>query len=284
MTPQNQVTEDTVQSSVFEHSSYRTYLRSVLAERITRNPSYSLRAMAKALGLQASHLSSIHSGQKRLSAETAMKVAVNLGLGKTETEYFTLLVQYENAREPELKHEYQQRLSALNSNGPVRDLSIDAFKMIADWYHIPILEMTNLTSVNVTPALASKKLGISTTEAQVALERLERLELIERDEKGRYAKVHGNAVFKAELPNLALRHFHKQMLEKATISLETQSPKEKYIGSQTFPIDLAQLESAKPIIEKFRRELVDHFIKGKRKTHVYHLGVQLFNLTKENVK
>lgn len=272
----------TQQSSVFEHASYRTFLKSVLADRIARNGSYSLRAMAKQLGIVASHLSAIHNGAKNLSNEAALKISRKLELSSAETDYFCTLVQYENAKEPDLKNAFFERLQAMNPKREVKDLSVDAFKMIADWYHIPILEMTNITGINLTAKEIAKRLGITELESQVALERLERLELLERNAKGRYEKVHGNSVFKSDIPNMALRRFHKQMLERAIDSLETQTPQERYVGSQTFPIDLAQLDEARSLIDEFRKKLVELFIRGKKKTHVYHLGVQLFRVTKEN--
>lgn len=265
---------------IFEHTSYRSYLKSVLADRIAKNPFYSLRAMARALEVQPSHLSAIHNGLKNLSPQTALKIAAKLGLSEQESEYFRLLVDYEAAKSPELKAAYQRKLQALNGKTEVRDLSLDAFKLIADWYHIPILEMTGLAKFKFTPAAVARRLGITPLEAQVAVERLLRLELIEPKDGGGYRKVHKNSLFKSEQVNLALRRFHQQMIERAGRSLETQKPDERYVGSQTFAIDPQSLPEAKKIIDEFRQKLVSHFDSGKSRTEVYHLGVQLFNLTK----
>src|SRR4051812_38238696 len=99
---------------LFEHSSYRSFLKSVLASRIAANPRYSLRAMAKQLGILPSHLSAIHSGTKNLSETSALKVAQRLGLAGREADYFCLLVQYESSSDPELKDNYLRRLRAIN--------------------------------------------------------------------------------------------------------------------------------------------------------------------------
>jgi len=267
---------------IFDHKSYRTYLKSVLADRITKNQHYSLRAMAKQLGIQSSHLSAVCSGKKNLSLQAAVKITQKLGLNEKETQYFCSLIQFETAKSPELKNTFFEQLQIKNSFHKVQDLNIDAFKFISDWYHIPILEMTELADFKFNPLQIAKRLRITKVQAEAALERLERLELLEKDSKGLYRKVHNNALFKSEKPNTALRSFHRHMLEKAIESLETQSPQERHIGSQTFSIDPNQIEGAKKMITDFNQKLVAYFDTDKKKTQTYHFSFQLFNLTGGN--
>lgn len=263
---------------VLEHTSYRAYLRSVLAERITKNPSYSLRAMARDLGLKPSQLSEVCKGTKNLSLQSAHVAALKLGLEACEAEYFCVLVQYETAKSSELRESFLKRMRALNPVREIRDLSVDQFRLIADWYHLPIVEMTLLEGFELSAKSVARKLGITALEAQAAIDRLERLELIERDASGRYAKVHENYLFKSEAPNEAIRQFHRQMLAKAAESLETQKHGERYLGSQVFSVDPGLLPEAHEMIEDFRKKMVGLFDRSKKRTSTYHLGVQLFNL------
>ncbi|MGZ3748755.1 MAG: hypothetical protein ACXVCD_15580, partial [Pseudobdellovibrionaceae bacterium] len=53
--------------------SYQTILKNELKYRLQRNPSYSLRAFAKALEMSAPHLSDILSGKKGLSLSSAQR-------------------------------------------------------------------------------------------------------------------------------------------------------------------------------------------------------------------
>ncbi|MEK7692130.1 MAG: TIGR02147 family protein, partial [Bdellovibrionota bacterium] len=78
--------------AVFQHSSYRPYLRSVLADRISRNPAYSLRSMASHLGMAPSSFSEVLKGRTGLSLQAAARIARKLGLSEDESEYFALLV------------------------------------------------------------------------------------------------------------------------------------------------------------------------------------------------
>lgn len=264
---------------IFEHQSYRSFLKDVLAERIIKNSGYSLRALARDLGIHASQLSAIYKGTKGLSLQSALSIAQRLKLGPQETEYFCLLVQAENSKSPEVKDTFLQKMRELQPKTHVVDLSVDVFKALSDWYHISILEMTELTDFELTAANAARRLGITKVEAEVALERLVRLEMLEMDEQGRYRKTLEHYCFKSDKKSQALRRYHAQMLQKAIDSLEAQRPEERYVGSQTFAIDFEQLEEAKPIIEEFRKKLVELFDRGERRSQVYHLGVQLFRVT-----
>src|SRR5690349_9824776 len=80
---------------IFGYQSYRQYLKVTLADRIGRNPAYSLRAMARDIDISPGLLSLILSQKKNLSDEKALDVAACLELDERETEYFSLLVQLE---------------------------------------------------------------------------------------------------------------------------------------------------------------------------------------------
>jgi uncharacterized protein (TIGR02147 family) len=85
----------------------------------------------------------------------------------------------------------------------------------------------------------------------------------------------------SEIPNEALRKFHEQMLNKAVQALTTQTPKEKFIGSETFAFDEASLQKATDIIEECFSKIVYLASSQADKKNVYHLGIQMFRLNKE---
>jgi uncharacterized protein (TIGR02147 family) len=258
--------------------SYRTLLRDELADRCRRNPAYSMRAFAMQAGLQVSHLSGVLSGSKNISRERSLTVAKNLGLTPEKSEKFYLLVELENARSPELKQAIESRLTQQTGQTAVQELSLEIFKLVSHWYHIPILEMTNLEEFEFSAEAVSRELKISVIEAEAAIDRLIRLQLLQCDGKT-YRKTHQNSVFKSGVPNDALKQFHRQMLEKASAALFEQAPSSRYVGSQTFAMDSGDLEKASALIERFRRELVELVDQGKHKDQTFHFGVQLFSLT-----
>lgn len=264
---------------VFEHSQYRSFLKACLADRISSNRAYSLRAFARQLELAPSMLSEVLRGKKNLSTSAALKVARKLGLEAREVEYFMQLVQLESTDDPDLKAALAGRIYDVAGQRKVHDFSVDLFKTISDWYHLPILELSRLDGFRLDADRAAGALGISRLEAEVAIERLERLELLKRDRKGRLVKERDLWMISAKVPNESLRRYHRQMLEKAIQSLESQTPSEKFVGSETFGIDPGQLGEAGEIIERFLGEMTQLSKRARKRTAVYHLGTQFFRLS-----
>src|SRR5271166_3865403 len=99
---------------VYEFASYRTYLKEVLAERVRKNPKYSLRALARHLGVSPSALSEIMNGLGNFSFASARRIATKLDLSNRETEYFCSLVQLEASNDPELKESFLEKIRTLN--------------------------------------------------------------------------------------------------------------------------------------------------------------------------
>jgi uncharacterized protein (TIGR02147 family) len=265
--------------SVLVHSDYRTYLKTVLLERNKQNPQYSLRAMATKLDVAPSYLSAVIKGKKNFSPDKAVLIASKLHLNESEADYFCLLVQLESAKNPTAKESLLRRAQALNPDHNVHDLNVDHFKIISDWHHFAIMRATEMTNFKATATNLAKALGIAEVEVEQALGRLVRLEMIEKCIHGNYRKTVTNPRMSSISPNEALRNFHRQTLQKASESLESQSPKEKIIGSETICIDSDQIESFRELAEEYFSKVLELSKKQKKKDRVYHLGVQFFNFT-----
>ena len=265
---------------VFEHASYKKYLRAVLADNISANPQYSLRAFAKKLEMSPATLSQVLSDKKNFSRERAMLVAEKLKLDKSESEYFIQLVELDRAKTPRLKSQVLEKLQEINPKRDVNDLSVDVFKLMSEWYYPTVLEMLDLYKNSFKVEEVARRLNISPIQVQEALDRLERLGLIEKTPSGEIKKSHAKTVVGSQVPNEALRNFHEQMLTKAQQSLRTQTPNEKYVGSETFCFDESDLEEVNELTEKYFQQVLSLAKKKKDKSHVYHLGIQFFKLHK----
>lgn len=263
---------------IYDHMECRTFLQEEFDRRCAKNSAYSMRAFAAQIGLAPSTLSEVLRGKKAISANMAFQIASNLGLKEKESDYFCALAQFATVKDPDVRGALQERLRAMNPARQTWDLSLDAFRIISDWYHLPMLEMTSLDEP-LTAEGASRALGISLAEAQGAIDRLMRLELIALEERGRIYRTKGRNITQSASPDAGLRRFHKQMIGKALESIETQTSAEKFVGSETFPFDPESLPEAKEIFEEFFNKMLQLGRKKRGKRAVYHLGVQLFRLT-----
>ena len=68
-----------------------------------------------------------------------------LKLNDEETKYLKILVLSDNAKSEDEKNIYLEILSDMRPEQNTVQLADDQFRVISEWYHLPILEMTQLT-------------------------------------------------------------------------------------------------------------------------------------------
>ena len=156
-----------------EKNHSQLWLENLLTEKIKKNPQFSLRAFARLVNVSPAVLSRILSGKRKLTFNLAVRIADALVLGPSEREalysFFTSNDHSEKSEEE--KHE--------------KELSIDCFNAMKEWYHYGITQLLYVESFRDDPKWISKMLGITELEAMLAIERLLRLEILDRDEDGR---------------------------------------------------------------------------------------------------
>jgi len=131
----------------------------------------------------------------------------------------------------------------------------------------------------VDPKWIAKMLSITELEAKLAVERLIRLEILDRDSDGRLYRTATHLSTTTDIASSGIRHFQKQILEKAITSLESDDISERDITSITIAINEDRIPEAKVEIKKFRLKMSEFLATGK-KTRVYNLGIHLIPLSK----
>ncbi len=270
---------------IFECNDYRSYLKKLLAERIRRNPAYSLRALASQIGVSASMLSEVLKSHKRLSLARGAEIAQRLELEGDEERYFLALVQLDFAKSALAKEKALKRIQEISPDRrEIRDLSVDHYHAVANWIAVSGMAMLESHPEGLACDEIARRLGISRFEVAEALDRWVRLELItvQGDIYRRSDSDHW--MMDSQAPNGALRVFHRTMLEKAIQSLETQTNDEKFVGSETIAFDADQLQQVSKVIEDAIRKVRRIAKKSPKKKDVYHLGFQFFRVTKKGVR
>jgi uncharacterized protein (TIGR02147 family) len=239
----------------------REFLQHELTRRIQMNPRYSLRAFSKALGMSHTVLSLVLSGKRPLSKQSLQKVGAIFSIDPQTMDRFSKKKSVEAA---------EQRAEVA-----ARQLSLDTFALVSDWYHYAILSLLETDRTDLDPTWISRRLGITTTEARSAIERLLRLELIAQVD-GVWKQVGGPIRIDATLGTAATRKFQKQLLEKAMFSLENDAPELRDVSSITFAFDPGRLAEVAQEIRKFRREFCERQEKLGQPQEVYNLTVQFY--------
>lgn len=263
-----------------------SFLKRKYSESLRQNPRYSMRAFAAKLGLSQGGLSHILSRRKKLSLARAQEIAAILKLNESDKKEFLLLVQLETAKSPAVKAELYEQLKVVTqeSSSAVTNLALENFQLISNWYGLAILEMVSTIAGSWTPDKIASYLGISKVDAEITLERLEVLELIEKNADGNYIRVEERVIVSSQTPSEAIRNYYQDVLERANNSIQTQTPKEKVVGTEVFAFDPAQLEDAKKLTDQYLNQMLDLAKKGKQRTEMYQVFTDFFRLNQKEAK
>lgn len=258
---------------LLETSTCKQFLSEELARRMRVNPRYSQRAFARQMGLSAGELSEILRGKRGLSLRSALRVASALGLSPDETRHLITLAQLEKSA----KYGADLPTEAPSELPSRQRLTLEMFHVVSDWVCFAILNLADTRGFRLEPGWLAKRLAISSTEAQVSLDRLERVGLIERID-GALHVTPDYVLSPSGIPSEAIRNYHRQILKKAAEALELQSLTEREFTGSGFAVDPAKLPELKKAISRFQNEMVTRFA-SRDGREVYHLEIALFRLS-----
>lgn len=249
--------------------AFRNHLQQEFMARSGRNPSYSLRAFALQIGMSHATLSTMISGKRKITKTAALKIAKSLGLSPNE---MNQLIGEDSSKS--------------NQNSiPYFILQNDAFSLISEWYYDAILELSLIKNIKIDSEVISKSLGITKIQAKLALETLERLDLLAKNENEEYVIQHQNTtnILDKDFTTTAQKKYQHSILEKSIEALGSIDRKERDHTSTTMAINKNDLPKVKELIQKFRYDLNNYLQRDNVKLNeVYQLQVSFFPVSQNS--
>ena len=251
-----------------------------LAEARFKNPAFSIRAFSKRLGVSPTTLSRILNGRRSVSAKLATQLIERLGLSPIEAQkilsLFPVRRQYRRSELSEDDSTTQQSLI----------LTMDQYHVVSEWFHFGLRALLRTKDAQSSrkhcePKWLAKRLGINPSEAAKAIERLLRLEMIERLPDGRLRATDVSFHSIDGVSSASIRQNHAQHLELARASLERDSVESRDFTNLVIAINPKKISEAKEVIRKFRKK-IETVLEDEStgpKQEVYSLAIQLFPLT-----
>lgn len=252
---------------------YQDFLLEEFRSRRSRNPHYSLRAFARDLGMPASKLSQNLRGLCGISVAKAEKIAAKLQLRDDEKQLFLALVESQHARSRVARQQALRSLQKIREE-KINEISLEKFSTIRDWYHMAILEMTEIKGFQPDFTWIAEKLGLPADLVKEAVHRLQNLELL-RIEDGKWIPSELDTELPGGVPSRTIREHHKQILTKAIVAVDGVGVEKREYSSMTFAVDESMLNEMKAHVREFQRKVARMSQQGE-KNSVYVLSVQLF--------
>jgi uncharacterized protein (TIGR02147 family) len=253
-------------------------LRETLENRRQRNSNYSLRALARDLGVAAPRVSRWLSNKEGFSKESALEIALRLGLSVLEAENYAIAAESKFARSSKKREKARSELGKKTVD--YRSIDTREFKVIERWYHFAILSLLETERPEFSNSWIAKRLGISVHEVRQAIERLLSLGMLTRTTSGTLQVTGLYFANPSGIPSSSVRKFHRQILQKAESALETQTVKDRDFSTLILAVSKSQIDEAREAIKIFRENFEKKFCQEtKNRDAVYALGVQFFRLT-----
>lgn len=268
--------------SVFEFLDYRAFLRAHYAAEKERKPAFSHRFFSRQAGLKSPNfLKLVMDGERNLGPETVPKFVKALGLSGEAASFFGDLVTFNQADTVAEKNRAFERISASRRFRMAKRIDGDLFKYLSHWYYPAVRELAARQDFKENPKWIAARLRpkITPAEAGSALDLLLSLGLLVRDQDGRIVRGEPTLTTDHQVRSLGARNFHRQMLERASDSIETVPAVHRDLAALTVCVTPATAAVVKDRIHKFREELTQICDADTVGSVVYQLNIQWFPLS-----
>jgi uncharacterized protein (TIGR02147 family) len=269
--------------SVFQYLDCQEFLRQAFLREKQRNPAFSHRYIARAMGSNSSSLfGEILTRKVKINSARALKLAKVFKLGRAETEYFETLVQYNQAEDESEKKRLLSRLLILSGAEKWPPLAAFQMEYFQKWYYAAIREILGVVPFRDDYRELGQMLEppISAGEAMEAVQLLLNLGLIRKTAQGRFERrdqvVSSGSKADPAWVKPAIRH----NLELALRALDQFPVEDRPFSYLTLSVSPAAMALIKEKLVRVRKEILDLVSADENVDRLYQLNMQLFPISK----
>lgn len=285
---------------IIEYIDYRKYIRDFYEERKAGRFGFSWGAFAKLAGFSSPvFLQYVCEGKKNLSETTAPQVATAMGLAGYETNFFQLLVAFDNAKNAESKKKALDAITDLSRIHKVRSVAADEYDFFKSWKNALIRELAPaMPGATPRQMAGATRRHVTTNEVNDILEFLQQTGHLVKDENGNYhqqdrslkmsgachpelsavrREVEGSSA--ASIRQAIAHDLQIQMAELAVDALRNENAEDRNITGLTIGITRENYERIVAELAECRRRIVAIATETDQTDEVYRLNMQLFPLT-----
>lgn len=238
---------------------------------------------AKLCGFKShNYVKLIIEGKRNITTEVAIKIAKAMDFNKRETEFFSSLTSFNQAKDPETKAHFFSEICRFKEFAHAHAITKDQFEYFSKWYNVAIRELVNLNGFKMDFEWISNQLNpkVPPNEVEIAIKLLKRLNLIGQTSSGKWKITTSHIRIGEGIASQFIMNFHKEMLILSQQSLK-QERKDRKIMALTMTIGDKEFEEITKRIELFQKDIQNYLAQRKTKTNrVCQLNCQFFHIVK----
>jgi uncharacterized protein (TIGR02147 family) len=223
-------------------------------------------------------------GQRNLTPNVLHKVAHAVGLGDAQTEYFEILVNFNQAKHQQDRDYYLEKLmekKRLGNTVRLRDKQLDYY---SDWHHSAVREIIPVLGKNAQPATIAKHLipAISPAKVRSSLKLLEELGLIRKNPEGGWEITHQYIEGDDPVHRTAIVRFQRQMLGLARESWDYCPVGEAAAHTLTLAMSEKLAKEIREDMELFKKKLIEKVLaEHEPAERLYEVTMNYFPLSRK---
>lgn len=246
-------------------ANFQTGLNAYFQKRKEINPSFSLRAFSKIIGISPSSVSEIISGKRRVTKKKAFEIIDRLKL--TPDERNRILRDFETSSRS------LQKVNLLP-----KTLTEDQYDIIIDPIYFTILSLVSTTGFNSDIEQMAQKLDKEIPDVWRALIKLQEKKLISIDTNRNITRLPNPVFTSDDVPSDKIKQMHLSDMNLAAKKILDVPVELRDYTNVTFPANPKLLPRAKEILRRAQDELEE--LLKEDPSEVYRLCMYLFPLTK----
>ncbi len=254
---------------------YRHIIRSEFNDRVLSNSRYSLRAFSRDCEIPVSRMSEVLNAKRGFPLHLLKNFVEKAGFPEKKAALFTALVRSQHERSRECRIKASRDVVKIKSCN-YQSLKKEGFAAIRDWYHFAILELLKIYPENLDSQIAARELGISSTQAKMAITNLKQARLI-KQESNTLVLTNENLKVESKEYSADIREFHRQFLSKTSSEVLNGKIEDRYISSSFVAMDQEGFDRISKIIERVKNRIV-HAEKVGSSDFLCGIGFQFFKI------
>ncbi|MBD3241967.1 MAG: TIGR02147 family protein [Chitinivibrionales bacterium] len=274
--------QDCGMASILEYMDYRAYLKDFYRERKSRQSWFSYRVFSSGVGIDASYLAKVLTGTRHIADRSIGPVADYCGLHGRDKDYFEDLVRFAKAATSSESRLYFEKLLEIKGVRS-RTLESDQYDFYRHWYVSAIravLEFYPFYGRDYRGLGEQLNPPVTAKQAREAVQLLERLELVGKDDTGRYVLTQTAITSGERWRSVAIQSFQESTIALAREALDRHPREHRDISTITLNINERDVAYIREKIREFRQSIISHVNDQSDPDRTYHMNIQLIPLTR----